>query len=181
MKKKYAYIKQFKYKFFERPETNNYFYPVTEKEICDAEKKMGFPIPSELREFYLEIGTGKLPISLKEKDTNNGLENRILSPDHLADIMTGTLINEETGLYFSRDNYEDMQPGDLPFFEIFNSSQYLYMKVNSDNPNAVWDLCDIKIEDSFERFIWRLYHEKSDFYHDITVEHLKKLGFMQES
>jgi antitoxin YxxD len=180
MKKKYEYIKQFKYNFFERPKTHNYFYPVTEKEICNAEKKMGFPLPSELREFYLEIGSGKLPISINEKDENSGLENRILPPEHLEDIMTGTSINEETGLYFSRDNYEDMQPGDLPFFEIFDSSKFLFMKINSDNPNAVWTISSIKIEDSFERFIWRLYHEKSDFYDDVILNYYKSIGYIKD-
>ena len=42
------------------------------------------------------------------------------------------------------------------------------MKLNSDNPNAVWTdgYSPIKIEDSFEKFIWRLYYESPWFYDD---------------
>ena len=42
------------------------------------------------------------------------------------------------------------------------------MKLNSENPNAVWDW-DTKIEDSFERFIWRLYYEDPGYYGEIIT------------
>jgi hypothetical protein len=63
----------------------------------------------------------------------------------------------------SYSTYELLEPGDLPFFEIGDSSSFLLMKLNSDNPNAVWDY-DLTICDSFEEFIWRLYYESPSFY-----------------
>ena len=59
---------------------------------------------------------------------------------------------------------ELLQPGDLPFFEIADSSSFMVMKLRSDNPNAVWSDCGVKIEDSFEKFIWRLFYEDPGFY-----------------
>ena len=63
------------------------------------------------------------------------------------------------------------EPGDLPFFEIGDSCRFLLMKLYSNNPNAIWTFGNIKIEDSFERFIWRLYYESPWFYDDIIEAH----------
>ena len=59
--------------------------------------------------------------------------------------------------------YELLQPGDLPFFEISDSSSFMVMKLNSDNPNAVWFMGHEKIEESFERFIWNLYYDDPSY------------------
>ena len=48
------------------------------------------------------------------------------------------------------------------------------MKLNSDNPNAVWALGNIKIEDSFEKFIWRLYYEDPTYYGQIIENYYSK-------
>jgi antitoxin YxxD len=180
--KSYDYLKPFVCELSKVRHHQNYFYPVSEKELLQAEKKIGFTFPDELRRFYQEIGAGSLSLSLGQPENRYSVgSNIIIAPEHLEDVMTGTLINEETGLYFSRDAFEDLQPGDLPFFEISDSSNYLIMKVTSENPNAVWAFGDLKIEDSFERFIWRLYHERSDFYSDFIYNHYKNLGFYKES
>ena len=86
----------------------------------------------------------------------------------VADIMIN---GPESGLIID-SFYELLEPGDLPFFEIADSSSFLLMKPFSDNPNAVWDY-DLKIEDSFEKFIWRLYYESPSFYEGIIGEHYK--------
>jgi hypothetical protein len=48
------------------------------------------------------------------------------------------------------------------------------MKANSDNPNAVYTDTGIKIEDSLERFIWRLYYESPRYYAKVISEYLDK-------
>ena len=52
--------------------------------------------------------------------------------------MLGILQHPEEEYYMAESAYEDLEPGELPFFEIGDSSSFLIMKLNSDNPNAVW-------------------------------------------
>ncbi len=39
---------------------SNIFYEVSEQEICDAEQRLGFSFPSEIRQFFKEVGVGSL-------------------------------------------------------------------------------------------------------------------------
>jgi hypothetical protein len=87
----------------------------------------------------------------------------------VADII---LNGPESGLIID-SFYEDLEPGDLPFFEMYDSSYFLVMKPHSDNPNAIWTISNIKIEDSFEKFIWRLYYESPEFYGKIIDDYCK--------
>lgn len=152
---------------------DNWFAPLSEKEILNAEKKMGQKFPSELRKFYEEIGYGMLRSPHNPPpDYKFYSNNEILPPQIAVDYMLGILEHPETDYfdnyyYMSESAYEDLEPGDLPFFEIGDSSSFLIMKLNSENPNAVWCDRDLKIEDSFEKFIWRLYYESPGFYGDI--------------
>ena len=54
--------------------------------------------------------------------------------------------------------------GKRPFFEIGDSSSFLMMKRNTKYPDGVYDNLGHLVEPSFERFIWRLYHESPKFY-----------------
>jgi hypothetical protein len=144
---------------------NNLFFPVTEKEIQEAEETLKMPFPSQLKEFYREIGYGFLTSPYNPPPDYRFCNiNRISSPGTIRDILV-----EGPGSWFiSEATYELLEPGDLPFFEIADGSCFLLMKLNSENPNAVWDW-DTKIEDSFERFIWRLYYEDPGYYGEIIT------------
>jgi hypothetical protein len=76
------------------------------------------------------------------------------------------ILQNEGDQYMSSEAYEDLQVGDLPVFEIGDSSSFMIMKPLSENPNAVWYMGMEKIEDSFERFIWKLYHIGPSYYAD---------------
>jgi hypothetical protein len=67
------------------------------------------------------------------------------------------------------------KPGDLPFFELQDGSAFLTMQPLSANPNAVYRHHDIKIEDSFERFIWRMYYEDPRYFDAIVQNHYNNL------
>jgi len=54
--------------------------------------------------------------------------------------------------------------GKGPFFEVGNSDYFLMMKRYAKYPDGIYDILGDLVEPSFERFIWRLYHESSDFY-----------------
>jgi len=66
----------------------------------------------------------------------------------------------------SEEAHELLQPGDIPFFEISDSSSFMFMKTKSDNPNAVWYMGAIKIENSLEEFIHNLYYKGPAYYAD---------------
>ena len=177
---------------------SNAFNILTNEEIIQAEKVIGSPFPAELKKFYNEIGCGTLQAPYEYgSDYKFYNSNEILPPTvvagfyHLAEEHHKKPENERTSLdvllnldkfYNVIENHsisvgalELLEPGDLPIFEMYDSSHFLIMKLNSDNPNAVWSqgLRPIKIEDSFEKFIWRLYYENPWFYDDIIEAYYK--------
>lgn len=148
----------------------NSFYPLTEEEIVNAEHQLGYAFPDQLKTFYKELGYGFLVAPENASENYDFCNvNRIIDPETLANIV---LKGPDSGEIIPA-TYELFEPGDLPFFEIGDSTRFLLMKLNSDNPNAVW-CYDIKITNSFEEFIWRLYYKKPDFYDDVITEYYQK-------
>ena len=145
---------------------DNWFVPLPAGEIEQAEQQMGQQFPNQLRQFYQEIGFGMLRSPMNPPAGYRFYsKNEILPPLIAVDYMQGIIEHpDDDAYYMSASTYEDLQPGDLPFFEIGDSSSFMVMKLNSDNPNAVWYMGAEKIEDSFERFIYRLYHEDPAYY-----------------
>ena len=146
---------------------DNWFSPLEELEITSAEQKLGQRFPEELRRFYQDIGTGMLrsPHIRPEGYEFYG-KNEILPPYIAVDYSQGILEHPDDEFYYMAESaYEDLTPGDLPFFEIGDSSSFMVMKLHSDNPNAVWFMGAEKIEDSFEQFIYKLYYEGPNYYH----------------
>jgi hypothetical protein len=166
----YEYLKKYMWKTYEGKEveieSNNIFYEVTEEEIRENEKKLGQKFPPELRSFYLKIGCGHLTTpETPSKDYIFYASNEILPPNIAVDYMLGILEHpDDDAYYMSSSAHEVLGANDLPFFEIGDGSSFMVMKLDSDNPNAVWYMGVEKIEDSLERFIWRLYHESPDYY-----------------
>ena len=158
----YEYLNKFKSRSGDEKYGNS-FYLLEESEVMDAEKYLGYLFPSELKQFYKEIGYGYLtnPKAFNDSYSFSGT-NRINSPHMIIDMLQN---GAESGL-ISPSVHEDLEPGDLPVFEIADSSSFMIMKALSDNPNAVWYMGSEKIEDSFARFIYRLYHESPTYYAD---------------
>jgi len=157
---------------------SNCFGRVAEIEIESAEIAMGRKFPSELRDFYITIGYGMLRSPHTPPPDYQFYSNNEILPPHIAvDYMLGILQHTADGrysdYYMAESAYEDLEPGDLPFFEIGDSSSFLIMKLNSANPNAVWCAGNIKIEDSFEKFIWRLYYESPGYYGQVIEDFYK--------
>ena len=152
----------------------NIFGPIYADELEKAEHILQQAFPHQLRQFYIEIGSGhlmKVHNALNNEGCRDG--NEILPPLVVANFATGKLRWEGQEYHWMDEStYELMEQGDLPFFEIGDSSSFLFMKLNSDNPNAVWDY-DLKITDSFEEFVWRLYYESPDFYGQIITDYLE--------
>ncbi len=144
---------------------NNIFHPETEEEIENAEKVFGFPFPSQLRNFYQKIGYGSLTTPHNPpKDYDFCNANDILPPFVAANFAKGILLWEGQHCWMAEETYELLEPGDLPFFEVGDSNYFLIIKPESYMPNAVYDMGGDLIEDSFEKFIWRLYYEDHSYY-----------------
>ncbi|HCI49101.1 MAG: hypothetical protein A2977_00455 [Alphaproteobacteria bacterium RIFCSPLOWO2_01_FULL_45_8] len=178
----YEYLKQF---IPGGSEVNdNWFLPLKSEEIVTAEQKLGVNFPSQLRSFYQEIGFGMLrspeiPPAGYEFYNNNEILPPLVVAHFSKEIIrfrTETIEGpaECEDHWMSNATLEMLEPGDLPFFEIGDSSRFLIMRPASHDPNAVWTPSHIKIEDSFERFIWRLYYESPWFYDDIIEAHYNK-------
>lgn len=145
----------------------NYFIPLEDIQIETAEKIIGMKFPSELREFYQEIGFGFLSTPHNPPDDYSFCNrNLILHPLAIARFKKGNLLNKDLDSYMSRDTHELLAKDDLPFFEIGDSSSFMIMKPKSDNPNAVWYMGMEKIEDSLEQFIHNLYYKNPAYYAD---------------
>lgn len=168
-KNKYTYLE--KYKNFNNRNVKiwkeNTFIPVTLEHINVQEEYLGFKFPNALKEFWISIGYGHLTTPFNKKSSYECLfDNKILSPRDIAEIL---LLKEESGLILP-EYAEYLEPGEMPFFEIADSSNFLIMKPLSDNPNAVYSFGGRKIEDSFERFIYRLYYESPTYYLNVDEE-----------
>jgi hypothetical protein len=143
----------------------NLFIPISSVDISVCEYSYGHVFPSELKAFYNEIGYGVLR-SPANPPCNYEFyaHNLILHPKVAVGFSQGILLYEDYGAGMLESTYELLQPGDLPIFEIADSSSFMFMKPQSDAPNAVWFMGVEKIEDSFSKFIWRLYHEDPAYF-----------------
>ena len=157
----YEYLKQYVRSTPDNKVHTNLFLPVSDEQIVRAEDKLHIKFPSELRDFYQEIGYGFLTHPhTYPKDYIFSNTNRINPPDLLVEM---SITGHASGV-ISEETLESLQPGDLPVFEICDSSSFMIMKPLSDNPNAIWYMGLEKIEDSFERFIYNLYYDDPAYY-----------------
>lgn len=117
------------------------FVNIKENEIIEAEKRIGFAFPNELRKFYLEVGYGFI------KGNNLNAINRIMDPDTIADI---TLME---GIYEFDPDLEGIYNEDdkLVFYEV-NEGVYLTLDLNASQQTSVFYF-EKKIADSLEEFI----------------------------
>ena len=158
---KYDYLK----KYIGIPRSNDGlpFFPITKTEIEDAENKLGLSFPIALKEFWLSIGCGFCTRTASGQIVNEYV-NRVMSPDQIASIM----LKEEGApiVPYILDEYEEYFPeGDIPFFEICDSSHFLVMKPNSEYPNGVYyDMGGFLVEKELETFIYNLYYWAPDYY-----------------
>ena len=160
---KYKYLQKYSNQNKKRYAYNeNHFRTLFIEDIEAEEKRLGFRFPEQLREFWLEIGYGSIRVGAKTgPDWSCPHHNSILRPDQIADILLSN--EDDPNSPVLPEFYELLRPGYMPFFEIGDSISFLYMRPQSDNPNAIWYGRD-KICDSFEEFIHRLYYESPTFY-----------------
>ncbi|WP_375333416.1 SMI1/KNR4 family protein [Candidatus Tisiphia endosymbiont of Xenochironomus xenolabis] len=160
---KYDYLKKY-INNSKAKHPRNSFTKVNLQDIEYAEDRLGFQLPKSLKEFWVEIGSGVLNKSINGNEAFD-YANYIFFPQQIADIM---LLKEKSD-YILPEAVEYIEEGyikddDVIFFEVADMSSFLVMKPSSDKPDAVYDEIGNIIEEHFERFIWRLYHESPDYY-----------------
>src|SRR5262245_56817624 len=96
---------------FDDEDHPNTYYPVPAQRLLDAESRLGFSFPDQLRTFYLEVGYGFFKTAHPETERDGfSYVNRFLSPTMVADLLTG----KDRAARPS----EGFQKGNIPFFEI---------------------------------------------------------------
>lgn len=117
------------------------FIKLQENELIDAEERLGFALPKELRNFYLEVGYGFI------KGSNGNAIDRIMDPDTIADITL------REGIYEFDPDLEGIYEEDdkLVFFEV-NEGVYLTLDLNTPKQTPVY-FFETQIADSLEEFI----------------------------
>jgi hypothetical protein len=146
----------------------------TIEEIQRAEKLIRFEFPKSLKEFWLEMGYGRL---YKTKDKVLDLDNDILSPHAIAQTILRT--EEAAIIDYVLEDY--LQEGDVPFFHVSNSDEFLKFRLKSDKPDAIYHMGNYLIEESFEKFIWRLYHESPDYYNQVILDKIEEIERRHQS
>ncbi len=135
----------------------NQFWRVSENELLETEKLLGFSIPCQLRRFYLEIGNGHLVTNIKGEFQDDYF-------NIFVDLERMVKFWKRTEVSFGYDP-EIIDKDELVFFDT-GSYCYKVLRPFSDNPNAVYDPGDRKpISNSFNEFILKLY-ENTTFYLD---------------
>jgi hypothetical protein len=132
------------------------FYAVSDSKLAEAERRLGFTFPNQLRTLYSKIGYGfidKSPITGK-----SAVQNYVVPPTLVAELMA---LSDPPPLpvpdYGAPRN--GFPEGCLPFLDMGDGS-FLYLKPQSDNPNAVWGVRGDKlICNDLVEFFARLYED----------------------
>ncbi|MCM3162671.1 SMI1/KNR4 family protein [Metabacillus litoralis] len=131
------------------------FIRLQENELLDAEERLGFELPNELRDFYLEVGYGFI------KGSDGNAINRIMDPDTIADITL------REGIYEFDPDLEGIYEDDdkLVFYEV-NEGVYLTLDLNTPQQTPVY-FFETQIAGSLEEFI-RKVDENAEYFRDMV-------------
>ncbi|KAB8129171.1 SMI1/KNR4 family protein [Gracilibacillus oryzae] len=127
------------------------FYELQENDIINAEERLGFPFPAELRDFYIKIGYGFI-------SSNSNAFNRVMDPDTVADITLREGIYEFDpdldGIYEEEDQ--------LVFYEV-NEGVYITLDLTDTTSTSVYYF-ETKIADSLEEFLRKVDEDPAYFF-----------------
>lgn len=151
----FDYLKRFVSK--DESDHSNWFTPLAESAVDEAEERIGFRFPASLRSFYLEIGSGFLAAN-EAGDKKTTSVNRFLTPGEVADLY---LADSEL---MPPDGFE---PGELPIFEV-GSDLFLVMRLAGGRDAGIFRMSGTKVADSFGDFVQRLYYEDPRYYAQVT-------------
>ena len=134
----------------------NSFVPLESDEVPQAEARLGFTLPKQLKEFYREVGCGFLLAPEGADTTDNRWVrdniNRVVDPSELADLYLGKCV------WGPREGF---LPGLLPFFEVGDGT-FLVLKIDADSdPGVYWPDGRNRVAPDLARFFHALYKDPS--------------------
>lgn len=135
----------------------NFFIPVDIAAIKRVEQVWGFALPSQLAEFYKELGWGQI---------QTGKSSQVSDGNYIASLDELLAIADRTSDWLTP--YTKLEPDTLPFFQR-DVDFFLCLKPRSDNPNAVWHMWGElmpnggKISNSLVDFFQRLVEDPNWF------------------
>lgn len=138
------------------PDYPNVFYPVSDEEVATSERRLGYPLPEQLRAFYREVGYGFFKTATPEASEHyyNHI-NRFLAASQIADMLLG------------EDRYsmpeEGFDEGEIPFFEVTDQLYIVLRASPSGSYEVTWPDGEAICGDLIE-FARRLAADPS-FYH----------------
>jgi hypothetical protein len=134
-----------------------WFRRLEHRPILEAEARLGYTFPREVRAFYEEIGFGVLRRGVNEpKDDNwRTVANRILHPMTVAALVQGEAeINPDPPL----------RTNEWPVFEA-REHDYFVVDPFSGEPDTVYTRYQIdRVAGGFREFIMRLFTDDVTFY-----------------
>jgi hypothetical protein len=130
---------------------NNSFYVVTEDEISEAERTLGFVFPKELRDFYIQIGYGFFGGSKYNV-------NRLMDPYSVRDFR---LRQNDFEFYPDIELYDHYEDNKLIFFES-DESALISIELSDKEKSKIY-YYNTKIADSLEEFIEKIQDDDSYF------------------
>lgn len=132
------------------------FFQVEEQDIINTENSIGFMLPEDLRDFYINIGYGFT------YNSDNYLTNRLLGPKSILKIFKEELKASNDGLNFRRIN----------FYEV-DSNSYIYFKLDKvmNTGSSPIFYYGINIANNFKQFIERI-ERRPNYYLDVAKKQL---------
>jgi hypothetical protein len=161
---RYPYLHQFKFKSMKEKlrhkslkRSQIYFFPVTADDIIDAQKIMGRKLPEPIVQFLLEIGTGVVRQSIKNKlKPYTGVDSHgFFGPETMAELCKSSRWAQ---------GGPPLGKNQLPFFDAPGFSYYVVHF--DDSKCAIRERGDGKtvVEESLERFIYNMAHHGPAYY-----------------
>lgn len=148
----------------------NKFQKTNEIDLEKIEQEFSFRFPDPLREFYLEVGWGEIiyknPV-FKEQAYWSGT-NIFLPPQSVLCFMSGQLFDNDV-FYMDETFYERLEPGEIPFYEVGDSTYFMVLKNNHDKNYGCVDYLGDIVAKSFEEFVYKLYYEGPEFYKKYVI------------
>lgn len=133
-----------------------WFRRLEHRSILEAEARLGYAFPRQVRAFYEEIGFGVMRAGARgPKDESWRLVgNRILHPSTVAALVQGEAeINADPPLRTNEWPVFEASEGDYFIVDPFSADPAIYTRYKID-----------KVADNFAELIRRLYHDDAVFY-----------------
>ena len=130
----------------------NFFSPVSEKVVVEAERRIGVQFAPALRAFYLQVGCGFLKRSVDGRVASTF--NRIVGPLSVADAHVGESEMAPP---------EGFGSDELPVFEVSEES-FIVMRPWGRDVDAVYRRDGSVVASGFMEFVRRLFFEDPEFF-----------------